>query len=49
VIDAGPSDYLGKLAALKAGDTLRLAPGNYGIDAAGNDTSSVPCLPILAQ
>jgi hypothetical protein len=35
------------LAQLKAGDTLLLAAGNYGIDGAGNDTSSVPGLPIF--
>jgi hypothetical protein len=47
VVDATPSDYLGKLAALKRGDTLRLAPGDYGVDASGNDTASVPGLPIF--
>jgi hypothetical protein len=47
VINATPSDYLGKLSQLKAGDTLLLAPGNYGVDASGNDTSSVPGLPIF--
>jgi hypothetical protein len=47
VIDAGPTDYLAKLAQLKPGDTLRLAPGHYGVDAQGNDTGSVPGLPIF--
>jgi hypothetical protein len=32
---------------LRAGDTLLLAAGNYGVDAQGNDTSSVPGLPIF--
>jgi hypothetical protein len=30
-----------------AGDTLLLAPGNYGVDAQGNDTGSPPGLPIF--
>lgn len=47
VIQADPSNYLGKLAALKPGDTLLLAPGNYGVDAQGADTSSPPGLPIF--
>ena len=47
MINATPSDYLGKLSQLAPGDTLLLAPGNYGVDAAGNDTASVPGLPIF--
>ncbi len=33
VLEADPSDYLSKLRTLKAGDTLRLAPGDYAGDA----------------
>lgn len=47
VINANPSDYLTKLAALRAGDTLLLAPGNYGVDAQGSDTSNPPGLPVF--
>lgn len=47
VIQAGPSDYLSKLSTLQPGDTLLLASGNYGVDAQGNDTSSVPGLPLF--
>jgi hypothetical protein len=47
VIQAGPADYLSKLAALQPGDTLLLAPGRYGVDANGADTSSVPGLPVF--
>jgi len=47
VIQADPSNYLTKLATLKAGDTLLLAPGNYGIDSQGNDTGNPPGLPIF--
>ncbi|MES2956605.1 MAG: hypothetical protein V4792_00385 [Pseudomonadota bacterium] len=47
VIDADPSNYLGKIAQLRPGDTLLLAPGNYGVDAQGNDTGSVPGLPLF--
>jgi hypothetical protein len=47
VIQADPSNYLTKLASLKAGETLLLTPGNYGIDAQGNDTASPPGLPIF--
>lgn len=47
VITADPSNYLGKLAALRPGDTLLLAAGNYGVDGSGNDTSNVPGLPIF--
>ncbi len=46
VIQADPSNYLAKLAALNAGDTLLLAPGNYGVDSQGNDTADAPGLPI---
>jgi hypothetical protein len=35
------------VAQLKAGDTLLLAPGNYGVDSAGNDTGDPPGLPIF--
>lgn len=47
MIQANPSDYLTKLSQLRAGDTLLLAAGNYGVDAQGNDTGSVPGLPIF--
>jgi hypothetical protein len=47
VIAANPSNYLSLLPTLKPGDTLLLAAGNYGIDANGNDTASVPGLPIF--
>lgn len=47
MINANPSDYLTKLAALRPGDTLLLAAGNYGVDAQGNDTANVPGLPIF--
>lgn len=47
VIQANPSNYLTLLPTLKPGDTLLLAPGNYGIDANGNDTANVPGLPIF--
>ena len=47
IINAGPSDYLSKLAALKPGDTLLLAPGNYGVDAQGSDTATPPGLPVF--
>jgi len=47
VINAGPTDYLAKLATLGPGDTLLLAAGNYGVDAQGNDTSDVPGLPLF--
>ena len=47
IINAGPSDYLSKLAALRPGDTLLLAPGNYGVDAQGSDTASPPGLPMF--
>lgn len=47
LIDADPSDYLAKLAALKPGDTLRLAAGDYGVDAMGRDTAAAPGLPIF--
>ncbi|MDP2004467.1 MAG: right-handed parallel beta-helix repeat-containing protein [Rubrivivax sp.] len=35
------------MSQLKPGDTLLLAPGNYGVDAQGNDTGSVPGLPLF--
>jgi hypothetical protein len=47
VVQADPTDYLSKLRQLGPGDTLLLAPGRYGVDAAGNDTDSVPGLPIF--
>jgi len=47
VINAGPSDYLAKLAALRPGDTLLLAAGNYGVDGSGNDTGNPPGLPLF--
>src|SRR5262245_52034803 len=47
VIAADPSNYLAKLAALKPGDTLLLAAGDYGVDAQGRDTASPPGLPIF--
>lgn len=47
VINADPSNYLARIAQLQPGDTLLLAAGNYGIDAQGNDTASVPGLPLF--
>lgn len=47
LIDADPGNYLARLAALRPGDTLRLAAGDYGVDALGRDTASVPGLPIF--
>ena len=47
VINADPSNYLARIAQLRPGDTLLLAAGNYGIDAQGNDTASVPGLPLF--
>jgi hypothetical protein len=47
VIAADPTNYLAKLAALKPGDTLLLAPGNYGVDSRGVDTSDPPGLPVF--
>lgn len=35
------------MSQLRAGDTLLLAAGNYGVDALGNETSNVPGLPIF--
>jgi len=32
---------------LKAGDTLLLAPGNYGVDSQGSDTADPPGLPVF--
>lgn len=40
-LNATPSNYLSKLRSLKAGDTLKLAPGNY------DDTSDAPGLPFF--
>ncbi|HRK56459.1 MAG TPA: hypothetical protein PLQ67_02930, partial [Burkholderiaceae bacterium] len=40
------SNYLSRLAALRPGDTLVLAPGHYGADAFGNDNGSARGLPI---
>ena len=48
VIQANSSNYLDLLSTLKPGDTLLLAPGNYGVDSNGADTSRVPGLPILS-
>jgi len=47
VITATPSNYRSFLAGLKPGDTLLLSPGNYGVDANGNDTADPPGLPIF--
>lgn len=47
LIQADPSNYLARLAALKAGETLLLAPGNYGVNASGADTADPPGLPIF--
>jgi hypothetical protein len=47
VINADPSNYLAKIPQLRPGDTLLLAAGNYGVDALGNDTASVPGLPLF--
>ena len=47
VIAATPTNYRTLLAGLKPGDTLLLAPGNYGTDANGNDTADPPGLPIF--
>jgi hypothetical protein len=41
IINATPVDYLAKVRALKAGDTLVLAAGNY------DDPADVPGLPIF--
>jgi hypothetical protein len=46
VISANPTNYLTLLARLKPGDTLELAPGNYGADASGNDNGKAAGLPI---
>ena len=46
VIAANPSNYLSLLADLKPGDTLELAPGNYGADSNGNDNGSARGLPV---
>jgi hypothetical protein len=35
------------LSQLKPGDTLLLAPGNYGVTSGGGDTGDVPGLPIF--
>ena len=47
MINANPGNYLTKLAALKPGDTLLLAAGNYGTTG-GADTGDVPGLPIFS-
>ncbi len=47
VINADPSNYLAKIPQLRPGDTLLLTAGNYGVDAQGNDTASVPGLPLF--
>jgi hypothetical protein len=47
IINADPSNYLARLAALKAGDTLVLAPGNYGVTSSGTDTTDPPGLPVF--
>jgi hypothetical protein len=47
VISADPSNYLARLAALKPGDTLLLAPGDYGVTAGGADTAQPAGLPIF--
>ncbi len=47
MITATPSDYLAKLSQLRPGDTLLLSPGNYGVNAQGQDTASVPGLPLF--
>jgi len=41
IIEVGPADYLTALGNLKAGDTLRLAPGEY------DDPQGVPGLPLF--
>ncbi|MFT3804590.1 MAG: hypothetical protein QM766_25665 [Burkholderiaceae bacterium] len=41
VITADPSNYLARVRALKPGDTLRLAPGNY------DNPNDVPGLPLF--
>ena len=46
-INANPTNYLSLLSQLKPGDTLLLAPGNYGVNARGEDTDEVPGLPIF--
>ena len=47
IINADPSDYLTKLAQLKPGDTLLLAPGNYKANATDVNTNDVAGLPIV--
>lgn len=47
MVNADPSNYLARIAQLQPGDTLLLAAGNYGVDAQGNDTASVPGLPLF--
>ena len=46
VIQATPDDYLALVAKLRPGDTLMLAPGNYGVDWTGRDTFDAPGLPL---
>jgi hypothetical protein len=46
VIRATPVNYLALVAKLRPGDTLLLAPGNYGVDWTGRDTFDAPGLPL---
>lgn len=48
-IDAGPDDYLAKLAALQPGDTLRLAPGEYRRGLPLHGMSGAPQSPIVIR
>jgi hypothetical protein len=47
LIAAGPGNYLSLLRSLRPGDTLMLAPGDYGIQSNGQDTADVPGLPVF--
>lgn len=48
-IDAGPDDYRDKLAALKPGDTLRLAPGEYRRGLTLHRMAGTPAAPIVIR
>jgi hypothetical protein len=47
VLRAGPADYLAALRTLRAGDTLWLEPGRYGVLDDGRDTAQPPGLPLF--
>lgn len=48
-IDAGPDDYRDKLAALKPGDTLQLAPGEYRLGLTLHDMAGTPAAPLVIR